>query len=171
MVRKSFPAVLFLFLLIPACQPAEVSRPATPSTAQDEAAIREILQRNEDSWNAADPEAVLKDYAEDIVQMPPEEPAIVGKEALRASWREFLDKNTSVWDLTTEDIQISGDLAFARGAFTSSNTEKEDGEVEEEEGNTVFVLRRESDGTWRIVIEIWTSNDDDDDDDDDDDGS
>jgi len=167
MVRKAFYTVLFLVFLIPACQPAEVSQPAAPSTAQDEAAIREILQRNEVSWNAADPEAVLEDYADDIVQMPPEEPAIDGKEALRASWREFLDANTSAWDLTVEDIEISGDLAFARGGYTATTTEKDDGEVEEEEGNSVFVLRRGSDGTWRIVIEIWTETDDDEDDDDD----
>lgn len=169
MPRTSLSVLLFLFFLIPACQPAEVSEPAAPSTAQDEAAIQEILQRNEDMWNAANPEAVLGDYAEEIVQMPPEEPAIVGKEALRASWQEFLDENTSVWDLTVEDIQISGDLAFARGEYTAATTEKDDGEIEEEEGNTVFVLRRESDGTWKIIIEIWTETDDDDDDDDDED--
>jgi ketosteroid isomerase-like protein len=86
---------------------------------------------------------------------------------LRIAWREFLEEKRSDRDLTIEDVQISGDLAYVWGGLTPSNTEKEDGEVEEEEGNTVFVLRRESDGTWKIVIEIWNTNDSDDDDGDD----
>lgn len=167
MATKGFFKLLFLLLLITACQPTGVSQPETPSTEADEAAIRALLQRSEDLWNAADLEGTLADYADDIVQMPPEEPAIHGKEALRASWTEFFEENTSVWDFSAEDIQVSGDLAFVRGGFTATDTEKEDGEVEQVEGSAVFVLRRGSDSTWKFVIEIWNSDAADDDEEDD----
>ena len=157
---------LVLALLLPACQQPAQPAELVQSTAADEIAIRESLQRNGELWNAADVEGVLAEYAEDAVLMPPEAPAVVGKEALRTSWSEFLGQNTPDWHFTIEDIRVSGDLGFVRGEFAVSITEKESNKTEEDEGKSVFVFQRQSDGTWKTVIEIFNSNVDDDDDED-----
>ena len=171
MVRNFLSTILFLSLLIPACQPAAEPVEEAPSTEADEAAIREVMHQIQDVWNAADLEGVLAEFAQDLVIMSPEEPALLGKETLRNALEGLLEQNTIVWNFTIEDIQISGDLAFVRGESTGSTTEKESGETEEEESKGVFILQRESDGTWKIVLEIWNSNvDDEDEHDDDDDG-
>ncbi len=167
MARNFLSTILFLTLLIPACQPAAEPAEEAPSTEADEAAIRESMQRIVEKWNAADLEGMLAEFTQDLVIMPPEAPAISGKEAVYTVGKVFLEQNSSVWDFTIEDVQISGDLAFVRGEQTMSTTEKESGETEEGEGKGVFIFRRESDGTWKGVIEIMNSNEADDDEDDD----
>ena len=68
---------LVLALLLPACQQPAQPAELVQSTAADEIAIRESLQRNGELWNSADVEGVLAEYAEDAVLMPPEAPALL----------------------------------------------------------------------------------------------
>jgi ketosteroid isomerase-like protein len=141
MARIYLLVVLFLTLLLAACQPPAAPVEEVPSAEADEAAVRESLQRIVDLWNAADLEPMLAGCAEDAVLMPPEAPAVVGKEALRTAWTEFLSQNSSVWELEIEDIEISGDLAFVRGKGSESVTEKETGETEKGDDKSVLILR------------------------------
>jgi hypothetical protein len=66
------------------------------------AAVRQVFQQYVDDWNAPNIDAVLAILADDVVQMPPDT-VIVGKEALSADWRQYLEENADVWEPTIDD--------------------------------------------------------------------
>jgi uncharacterized protein (TIGR02246 family) len=161
-MRLFLSMLLFLTLTNLGCRPAEESAKSSPATATstqtDEAAIRQVHRQLEEKWNAADLDGVMTYIADDVVQMPPERPIIVGKEALRSDWEKFFSENTDIWKPSIEYIEISGDLAVVRASGTESWTPKDGGETTTSVGKAIRVFRRGTDGSWKMFIEIWNPN-------------
>jgi uncharacterized protein (TIGR02246 family) len=163
MMLKNLIAMLTLFLLLCGCQRADETtsqvKDIPEASAADEQAIKDVFKQSAEKWNLADIEGTLKDFTDDVVQMPPGKPAIIGKEALRSSWEKFLSENTSVWKHEIEYIEISGILAIVRGNTEETITPKKGGEAKTEIGKSIHVLRRGADGSWRFIVEMWNLND------------
>lgn len=161
MLRKNLIVYLFLTIVMIACQPAEESGESAtvPETSNqaDEAAIRKVFKQMEETWNAADLEALMAFIAEDVVQMPPNRPTIEGKEALRSDWENFLSENTDIWKPSIEHIEVSGNLAVVRRRGTESWTPKTGGETITQAGKGITVFRRGSEGSLKMILEIWNA--------------
>jgi len=97
-----------LVILLSACAP-KVDAPA------DVQAIKEANTAWDKAWTDGDADALASLYADNAVAMPPNLPAVAGKDALRASskkyFAQFKDENRSV----VEDVRVSGNLAVAWG--------------------------------------------------------
>jgi ketosteroid isomerase-like protein len=90
--------------------------------------------------------------------MPPNEPALVGKEAIRA-WLENVYKQFSVQGkYTPSNIVLAGDWAFERLAFTLTMTPVAGGKPSEEIGKSIHIYRRQADGSWKIAQDIWNTD-------------
>ena len=151
--------LLLLALAIIACQPAaESTDSSVTSTQVDEAAIKLVDRQYVDKWNDTDVDGMLEYVADDVVIMGPEEPASVGKEAMRSSYKQWLAENISTWEVSIENIEISGNLAFVRISGTGSNTPKDGGDTKTNVEKGIHVFRRTLDGSWKMIIEIWNSN-------------
>ena len=81
---------------------------------------REAIRRLGEEWGSAiesrDLDCILSLVTDDVVFMPHGSPSIVGKEALRETYRAFFERYSIQQTLAPEEIEIGGDWAFARGA-------------------------------------------------------
>src|SRR5215211_4136989 len=105
------------------------------------AAIRELNQQREKSFENHDAAGLVALFTEDCVRMPQGGPATVGRPALEAAYRQDF---TEVWKtqakvrLNAEEIIISGEYAFARGADTL--VQDQDGRQVGKTGKWLFVF-------------------------------
>ena len=130
------------------------------SIEDDIAAIEEVLNQYAITASAGDFEGWLSLHAEDVVKMPPDAPAIFGREALRA-------KNQAAWDnmnincvIYPEETQVAGDMGLARGTYSISATPKAGGETIDimTDGKYLTLCKRQPDGTWKISHDCYNSN-------------
>ncbi len=162
MRRKCWAALLPFLLLGMACQeaeePAEPAPAATTSTETDVEAFRALIRQLDAEFNAGNLDGVMALYADDAVQMPPNNPIIIGKDSLRSGFEEFFAANTIELSGTVEDIGVSGDWAFLRLSYTQSITPKDGGDTTPEVGKWVLILERQADDSWRITTDIWNAD-------------
>jgi len=108
--------------------------------------------------NAGDLELWLSLMTDDTIKMPPDAPAIFGKEDLRASMQPLFDAFTLEMVLFPEEAQVDGNLGFARGTFTFLLTPKAGGEPIYMDGKYLTILKRQADGSWKISHDCYNSN-------------
>jgi ketosteroid isomerase-like protein len=143
-----------LFLAAAACQPAP--QEAQPTfTAEDEAAIRGMLEQYPNSWLAGDWDTQLTYYTADAVRMPPDAPMIQGHDAIREALVAF--PPITDFTLTTEVVAGNGDLAWARGAFTLDMAPP-DADPVSMVGKWQAAYERQADGSWKCVSDIWNTD-------------
>jgi len=92
------------------------------------------------------------------VQLPPDEPAIVGKERIRQRMRAALDRFKFDMAISNEEAGTAGDLAFARGTYKATLTPKQGGKQIPIDGKFMTILVRQPDGSWKIHRDIFNSN-------------
>lgn len=96
--------------------------------------------------------------AEDAVFMPPNLPAMRGA-ALRTWLEDFLRRFRVEWlDFASETVAAQGDLAYHAYAYTWRVTPRAGGEGSTSSGKGLHLLRRQPEGTWKVVREIWNDN-------------
>jgi uncharacterized protein (TIGR02246 family) len=110
------------------------------------------------SLNAGDIDRWVALWTDDGVQMPPDEPPVVGKEKIRARNGAGLQKFKFDMSITNQEIQTAGDLAYARGTYKATLTPKQGGTSIPIDGKYMTILTRQPDGSWKIHRDIFNSN-------------
>ncbi len=109
---------------------------------------------------ADDIAALMNFYTDDVVLLPPSEPAIVGKEAVHIYWAEAMKQVTTVEGASLfDEIIVFGDWAYGRGKYEGRSRLKSDGTESEDRLNFSGLWRRDSSGTWRIARDMWNNGD------------
>lgn len=96
-------------------------------------------------------------YAEDAVFLPPNGDRITGRDEIRKLTKAAMDTFTSDLTFQSMNLEHSGDLAYDSGAYRESLTNVSDSGVSHGQGNYLMVLKRQTDGSWLIVQQAWTS--------------
>jgi ketosteroid isomerase-like protein len=124
----------------------------SPAEAVDDLAI---------AWDtgiaSGDPEAMLALYVDEgAAAMPPDQPAVEGKEALRG----FFEEMFAMGEVEVQDIPqdvVAGESHIAgKGTYVLTQTNAE-GETMEDSGNWLSVSVWTEDG-WKMVRNIWNRN-------------
>lgn len=145
---RLFTAGLTLVLALAACGRASETDPAT---------IRQTIDEHNASferWYAAGHvDSIGSAFAEDAWQMPPNAPALVGRDSIMAFWRNASGWGRWEFDLEAQDVQANDRLAVERGRFTLKFTPGPQAPMPafEDRGNYLVLWRLEPDGEWRIV--------------------
>jgi uncharacterized protein (TIGR02246 family) len=142
-----------VFIALPGCAPKQHAD-ETASTA----AVNGIWKEYSASLNAGDLDRWLALWTEDGVQMPPDEPAVVGKDRIRARNRAVLDRFAFDIGITNQEVRTAGDLAVARGTYKATLTPKQGGGPIPIDGKYMTILVRQPDGSWKIHRDIFNSN-------------
>ena len=91
--------------------------------------------------------------------MQPNKASVEGKEAV-LQWVQPWFDNFNIEDShTIEEIEVSGDLAFARTMVTLMATPKAGGEALQMNNKVIWIFKRQADGSWKASHHIWNSND------------
>jgi ketosteroid isomerase-like protein len=105
-----------------AAAPAQDTTTAAPIETATPELDTAIIGQTRDQYiaavNRADLDAVMGFWADDGVLMPPGQPAVSGKEAVRAWYQERFAQVTTRIDIRSEETHVAGDTAYDRGTLT-----------------------------------------------------
>jgi uncharacterized protein (TIGR02246 family) len=115
----------------------------------DERAIRELIDTWFKATQAGDLPTVLNLMTDDVIFMVPgQEP--FGKDAFEATSKEM--ENVQIEGTSTiQEIQVLGDWAYLRNYIEMTMTSPDGGAPIHRSGYTLTILRKESDGQWRLA--------------------
>ncbi len=119
-------------------------------TNHDQAQIALLLDRYETALNASDVDAVLELYAPDGVFMPSSGPTAEGADQVRATYEFVFSTIQLAIRFSIDEIEVYGDLAFARTGSKGTVRILADGTSAPEANRELFVLEKHR-GEWKIA--------------------
>jgi ketosteroid isomerase-like protein len=110
------------------------------------------------AMSAGDIDQFLRILTDDAVLMPPNLPPKTGEE-LRNWMRDFFERFTIEWlGFAHLETEVAGDLAYHVYAYSWRVTPKAGGEPIVAHGKGMHILRRQTDGCWKLTREIWNAS-------------
>ena len=122
------------------------------TTARD--SIEAILKTFTKSLNGGDAAGVAAHYTDDAALLPPDAARIDGREGIQGAWQALIDADVRDVVLTTEEVDVFGDVANEVGTIRATAPGENGGRVQWV-GKYVSVWKRGGDGTWRLHRDIW----------------
>ncbi|HLL74117.1 MAG TPA: SgcJ/EcaC family oxidoreductase [Pyrinomonadaceae bacterium] len=119
-------------------------------------AITSAIQTFADAFGRGDAAAVAAWYTADATLLPPDNPLVKGREAIRAFWQGAMSTGVREAKLETLEVESRDDLAYEVGRFEMA-VQPPGGERAEMAGKYVVVWKREGDG-WRMHVDIWNGD-------------
>jgi ketosteroid isomerase-like protein len=136
---------------------------AGPAAGAELGSEAKTLARLDEAWSKAaatrDAERVASYYAEDAVAYPPHEPIAVGKPAAKKVWASYFAEPsfTISWTTTHAEVTRSSDLGFTSGTYRASS-KGPDGKLVTENGKYVCVWKKQANGSWKAIHDIWNTD-------------
>ncbi len=152
-MKKLFPiAATLLVLATSGCAPQV-------DVEAERAAIRTVDGQMVAAINAGDLDRWLRFFTDDAIIMPPNAPAVVGKEAIREFVSDLMASTDFAvsHDLGKVEVSRSGDLAYVSYAYELTLNDPE-GKPVSDRGKDISVLKKQPDGMWKVVLDIWNSD-------------
>ena len=135
-----------------------------PSEAQTGKGLSQTdVRKIDEATQTAMKAALAKDFAtwaalflEDAVVNPPNEPAVKGREAIRA----WLEKFPPITEFKLNNVKVEGceDLAYVLGTYTMTIAPPGSPGPVKDSGKFVTVLRRQPDGRWLVAVDMFSSD-------------
>lgn len=118
-------------------------------TQRADETIRQQHHRATSALSAGDLDSMMTVYADDVIMMPPNEPARAGKAAIRSMWEDLLSAFGVEVSVNVEEVEVLDEWAFERGTFRMKLTPRSGGAPVEDSGKYLDILRRQADGSWK----------------------
>ena len=133
---------------------------AFAQTADQEAltAISEFNRQYLKAINESDIELLASLTTEDHMMISSGGAPLVGKTALVDAMSRAFERLDFDETWTPEETVVSGDMAYQRGRFVVVARPRDGGEVSRTEGNFMRIYRRQPDGRWFMVRDMFNSD-------------
>lgn len=123
----------------------------------------DVLMNTSREWArvaaTGDIDRIASYWADDAVVLAPDQPAIVGKAAIREFVRASLQIPgfSLTWAPESATLSDDGTMGYLleRNRFTFADAA---GGVQTQHGKAVTVWRKHSDGAWKCVVDVWNSD-------------
>jgi uncharacterized protein (TIGR02246 family) len=152
-MRKSVLLLLGVVCLASACAS---SAAVEEFGMKDQAAIRERSDAFVKAFNAADVNQVLGVYTENSTFMPPNQPILRGKAALKTFYDDLLKQGASNLKLNVAEVSGHGPLAYQSGTY-EMDLKPGNGQADHDRGKYLFIARKLN-GSWRYEYMVWNSD-------------
>jgi len=128
-------------------------------SADDKRAIQELYETRNVAVHSGDRDAYVATLDEDVRMVPPGAEDVIGRDA----YAEFLipvmeEGKFEIVPRGDLEITVLGDIALSRYDYIVKVYE--DGAETQESTDMKYsdVLRRQEDGTWKILLHMWNEN-------------
>ena len=124
---------------------------------------REALLRTDQEWasvvGTGDVDKIISYWAEDAIVLPPDTPMLIGKQAIREYVAESLKIPgfSITWKAKQAVLAATGDMGYTVATNRITMTSA-DGAAVVAVGKAVTIWRKEADGKWRCVVDIWSAD-------------
>ncbi len=152
--------LVFFAMVLAACAPAS-QEPASGGQAETEAVVETIKDLEAQyafAIDLGDLEAILAIYSDDGVHMVPNQPAVIGKSAIRTLWEERFEQNDYQTTTQVQGVKVASDLAVSRMTMSGKVTPKDESEANAIDLKGLTLYQRQSDGSWKRVWSTYNSN-------------
>jgi uncharacterized protein (TIGR02246 family) len=129
-------------------------RGATPTSATT--AIAKIREEWAMDLHTKQLEPLVMLYAPDAVFLQPTGERIVGRDAIRELCRKVMAAMTSDIHFRSAVTEHSGNLAYDSGEYSEALVSVADGSKSDAHGSYLMVFKRQPDGKWLILEQVWT---------------
>ena len=152
---KISPVLLTMLFLLTACQSKvgnqnSVNNQNKMEMDNEKAAIEKLLFTYRDALNASSTDKVLPLYTANGVFMPSNAPTSVGQDQVKGAYDFVFNSIQLKIEFFIDEIEVHGDIAFARTSSKGSTLIHATGETVPEENRELFVLQKEN-GQWKIA--------------------
>lgn len=145
--------LVFGLILLSGCGSPQVDVEA------EEQRLMELSREWSDVAAGDDVDALMSYWADDAVMMPPGQPPLRGKEAIR----EFVSATGDIpgfsitWEPLVAHVSESGDMGYMleRNQMTMPDST---GALVTQYNKVVTVWEKQEDGTWKNVVDMWNSD-------------
>ncbi len=122
-----------------------------------EEAIKNTDAQIAETFNRGDINALMGVHAEDFLLLPPNSPVERGAEAAKAGFQELLDAGWKNMSFNTVEFGSEGGLGYHVGQL-SADVPTGDGGTARENGKFIDIYKRSPDGSWKIHVTIFNSD-------------
>lgn len=150
--RTLHPLALLLVMTTLAC--AEAPPEGLSEDALDN--IRTTTERWLSAVREGDFDALTELYTVDAVVMPPNQPAVEGRDAIR----DWFASGPQLEDVELQILEVDGHekLAFVRGQYVMRLVPAEGARAVVDTGKYIEVRHRVATGDWLITVDMFSSN-------------
>jgi ketosteroid isomerase-like protein len=134
-------------------------QPAPDTRVGEETAIRQADFAWAKAMTDKQLDATVSYYAEDASIFPPNAPMATGRNAIHNVWAQFFAMPG--FFVTCHPIKIeaarSGDIGYTQGPYDLTFKDAK-GNTVKDRGKYLAVWKKQSDGAWRVVADIFNSD-------------
>src|SRR6185295_7618309 len=155
--NSRFLATVLMAVLMAGC--SQISVQTGGNREADERAIRDLDAAWSKSAAAKDMDRILSFYAEDASMFVPNQPIATGKPAIRVEWTKLTTNPGFAISFAPSRVEVakSADMAYEYGTYTLMMSGP-DGRPINDRGKFVVVWKKQSDGKWLVVADIFNSD-------------
>lgn len=157
---RRYRAVLVLAVLaLAGCSGTAPVPVADAVAASDKVVVEEATAAFHQALRSNDLETFMAYVAEDVLIMPPGEPPVRGRDAVRTWMTNFLAQyRTTSLTLGDREVVVGAGWAVELGTFDWALQPVPGGAVVADRGNYMQVWKEQADKTWRFSREIYNSS-------------
>ena len=119
---------------------------------KEKKAIQMVISEHLDAIDSLDVDRLLEGQTEDIMDMPPNMPRLVGKQAYSKYFSTWIGIFKSLkqkeMSFVSDEFVVTGDWAFQIGTYSRKFTLQDDSLIEDT-GNYVWIFKKDHDGNWK----------------------
>ena len=109
------------------------------------------------AYNAKDAATLALIYSEDAAVLPTNDFRVDGRAAIRKLFQGGIDLGITALTLNAQEVQESGDWAYAVGVYTAKYPNKKRKMINVV-GKYVEIWKKGADGQWYLHRDIWNDN-------------
>jgi uncharacterized protein (TIGR02246 family) len=151
---------LAVVLMIGVVSLDQEARAQKPGTSDDEvAAINAFYGKWSEALATRGAEGYASFFVADGAVLPPDGPAIEGRDAIRKWIQKVLDES-SVKDarLTWGPLHMTSGMAVRRFTLSGQRVPKAGGDPVRFNNKYVDVIQKQADGSWKFILRMWSNN-------------
>jgi uncharacterized protein (TIGR02246 family) len=149
---------VYLLTILATLACSERPAPGTANAAALRAGVDSVADRLLTALRTNASDSLLVLMADDVVLMPPNEPVLEGKAAVRDWYDQLLTQlRTSNLAITEREVLIGDEWATELATFEWTLAPVAGGPAVTDRGHYVQVWHREPDGRWLFARELWNS--------------
>ena len=148
-----FPFLLLTAIIISGCTLMKKQE------KEDIAAINELYENYLHFVETNDLDGFMTVWDDNAMRAAPELPNTVGKEEIRAIFKDIFDASyNKLTPLEEIKLEVCGNIAYGYRTFTLTSTIKEDGTVMQRDIKVLSIFKRKADGSWKFYIDCVNNN-------------
>ena len=140
--------------------PPPLPTPPPDTRPQDEAAIRAAIKEWAGAAQAKDPQKFASFYAENAIVLLPNMADPSGKTTIGETIAGMMKDASFALAFEADKVVVarSGDIAYETGAYSLTAPDPVKKKPATEKGHYVVVWQKQSDGSWKVVIDAPVSD-------------